>query len=240
MLTLKLLLRGLADLALPRKCAVCGRNLILVEDTICLRCLADLPLTHFWEYAHNPMADTLNGRVEAPAGMYLYAVALVFYKSDYKEIPKGLKYRRDFCEGRHFAGMLARRLVSSGYFNDVDLIVPVPLHWRRKWTRGYNQAEIIARIIADNFPGATLDCSSLSRTRNTRTQTVLDESSREKNVRNSFSFNRPSGKDEPKHILLVDDVFTSGATSAACCNAIFKKYGGRVRISVATLAYAGE
>ncbi len=240
MLTAGKILRSIADLSLPSKCAVCGRELILAEDTVCIRCLADLPLTHFWEYVHNPMADALNGRVEAPAGTYLNAAALIYYKSGYSSIPKGLKYGRDFKEGKYFAEMLARRLAAADGFRDIDLIVPVPLHRLRKWKRGYNQAEIIARAMMPAFSGAALDNCSLSRTRNTRTQTVLDESGREENVRDSFSFKETSPGKRPGHILLVDDVFTSGATTAACCRAIFKNYGGGVRISVATLAYAGE
>ena len=240
MLTAGKILRSITDLALPTKCAVCGRDLILAEDTICIRCLADLPLTHFWEYQHNPMADALNGQVEAPSGMYLNAAALIYYKSDYKAIPKGLKYGRDFKEGRYFAAMLASRLAVSEGFRDIDLIMPVPLHRFRRWKRGYNQAEIMARAMVGAFPGASLDNHSLSRIRNTRTQTVLNEAEREKNVRDSFSFKIPSAAERPGHILLVDDVFTSGATTAACCKAIFEKCGGGVRISVATLAYAGN
>lgn len=240
MLTARNLLKGLADLALPRKCTVCGRDLILAEDLICLRCLADLPLTHFSDCKYNPMADALNARVEAPRGMYLYAVALIYYKSGYKSIPKELKYGRNFKAGRYFAGMLADNLMSSVYFKDIDLVIPVPLHRCRKWTRGYNQAEVIAKVIADRLPLAALDTTSLKRTRDTSTQTALEGEEREKNVKDSFSYKTPDKGSTPRHILVVDDVFTSGSTTASCCNAILKKYGDEVRISVATLAYAGE
>lgn len=238
----------MADLALPRVCPVCGRPLLLEEDTICLHCLADLPLTHFWEYSHNPMADAFNARIEqipdllAPVAGYCYAAALLFYRdgSGYRAVPRALKYGRNFREGRYFAHLLGEKLKSSPYFTDVDFIVPVPLHWTRMWRRGYNQAGLIADEVARSLPGARTVPDILIRRKRTVSQTGLEGEGKSANVSGVFSCTRHAGGLSPKHILIVDDVFTSGSTSSECFRALHKQYGGGTRISVATLSFAGK
>ena len=188
---------------------------------------------------------------------YQRAAALIYYRAEsgYSAIPRALKYRRDFAAGRHFAAMLGRRLAGSPLFEDVDLVVPVPLHWMRRWRRGYNQAEIIAREVAGVL-GVPSDAKLLRRTRHTESQTHLDASGRVRNVAGAFKVRHiPLKKPAPRHILLVDDVFTTGATVAACERAIrdavrgetgeevsknktetAARVGRHLRISVATLA----
>lgn len=244
MLTGRIVLRSIADLALPRSCAVCGRALNIGEDIICLPCRADLPFTRFWELPHNPMADAFNARIaralpEASDIRYCHAVALVYYRSgsDYISIPRRLKYWRDFKEGRYFAQMLGERLASAPEFQDVDTVVPIPLHWSRKRKRGYNQAEVIASVLARCLPGARMVNDMVRRTRSTGTQTGLEGEAKLSNVSGAFSCTRAARSILPRHILLVDDVFTSGATTVECFLTLYKQYGGGTRISVATLSY---
>ena len=218
------------------------------EDIICLRCLADLPYTHFWEYPHNPMADAFNARIEqipdiqAPVTGYCYAAALLYYRdgSAYRSIPRRLKYGRDFKEGKYFARLLGEKLKISPPFKDVDIIVPVPLHWTRMWSRGYNQAQVIAEEVAQALPEARLESNILRRIRRTMSQTGMEGGEKTSNVAGVFSCTSPAKELAPSHILIVDDVFTSGSTSAECFRALQKQYGGGTRISVATLSYAGE
>ena len=143
--------------------------------------------------------------------------------------------------------MLGRKLASSDLFQDVDLVIPVPLHWMRRWRRGYNQAEVIAKEVADEL-GAAIDCSILSRRRRTRTQTRLGVAEKAANV--SGAFNAQAGHHEAgsgknaglasvSHILLIDDVFTTGSTLHACFVALRSVFPPSVRISVATLAFVG-
>ena len=245
MLTVRSAIRSIADLALPRVCVICGRTLNLTEETICICCQADLPLTHFWEMSRNPMADKFNSFVAGSPDTegkerYCYAAALVYYKkdSDYRHIPQSLKYRADLKSGRHFAGMLADRLASAPWFADVDTVVPVPLLWRRKWRRGYNQAEVIARAVASRLGAEVLDI--LVRRRATSTQTKLDTEARAANVKGAFKMSGRKIKRQPGHLLLIDDVFTSGATAHECYCALRDRFGYEVRISVATLAYASD
>jgi ComF family protein len=178
---------------------------------------------------------------------YAYATALFFFSHDapYRHIPYNIKYEGRTDIGRYFGQMLGRRLGSSELFKDVDCVIPVPLHWIRRWRRGYNQAEIIAREVADVL-GAPLDCNILVRRRRTRTQTKLDIKGKTANVAGAFAARTPqtsgttSNKPKIQHILLIDDVFTTGATLYACFTALRAVFPPSVRISVATLAFVGE
>ena len=243
-------LKSLADLLLPRVCAVCGRKLNFAEENICLFCLAELPLTYFWERRHNKMADQFNALIERGLDgcltggcleRYAYAVALFFYdgKGDYRRITQQLKYHANLSIGREFGRRLGMRMGESRHFEDVDVIIPVPLHWTRRWKRGYNQAEVVAGAIAEHLD-VDLRTDILKRSRRTRTQTKVDPSQKSENVRGAFSVNETRWQEENyRHIVLVDDVFTSGSTLHNCFLALRSVLPVSVRISVATLAYVG-
>lgn len=234
------MIRELTDLLIPRECLVCGRQLGAQEEHLCIWCAADLPLTYYWETSHNPMADELNALLERyrPSGesmSYVYAAALLFYhhENPYKQIPKALKYDGNISAGRFYANKLGQYLASAEHYKDVDMVIPVPLHWYRKWRRGYNQAEVIAKEIATVF-GAKLGVNILRRIRRTHTQTQLDADARMKNVAKVFKVRHiPS---DVKHILIIDDTFTTGATLSACYFALRAILNPDIRISVATLS----
>lgn len=236
------ILTQIADLAMPRRCAVCGARLLPDERSVCVCCLGDLPETHFENCSRNPMADRLNSKLEE--GPYLYATALYHYRGGYASISQSLKYHRNFATGKLFGRMLGDRLSGSTVFGKgsavpVDLVIPVPLHWTRKWSRGYNQAGIIAAEVADRL-GCPVDTGILRRCR--RTSSQLHAAEREKNVRGAFAARTFKTGNHPctEHILLVDDVFTSGSTAASCIEALRGTFGPELRISVATLGYAGD
>lgn len=234
------MLLALGDLLMPRTCPVCGRPLGLNERHICLYCAADLPLTYYWERSHNPMADRLNAALPDQEGMpYAYAAALFFYDEDvpYKMIPWKLKYGNGIGTGRYFAAMLGRYLAGSEWFGDVDTVIPVPLHWARRWRRGYNQAAVIARAVAGALEAECRE-DILVRRRRTTTQTRLGGDARSRNVKGAFGVaKRIPGM---RHVLLVDDVFTTGATTAECFRTLLAALPAEVRISVATLAFVKD
>ena len=211
-----------------------------------------------------------------PHEPYAFAAALFFYNSasDYRRIPWHLKYEGGLAAGRYFARMLGERLAASPQFADVDVVIPVPLHWTRQSRRGYNQAEVIARELADVL-GAELRTDILRRSRRTRTQVRLPMAAKAANVRGAFSLRssafrpsvlrhstlrssslRPSALSSSapqeticipdthnmrvRHILLVDDTFTTGSTLNACRAVLRQAFPLPVRISVATLAYVNS
>ena len=259
-------MRAAADMILPRVCVVCGRRLLLQEKHICLGCAVDMPFTRFETMSHNPMADRLNeviqrhlaadgvsSRVPQSYERYAYASALFLYKedNDYKRIPYQIKYHGNLAVGRHFGRMLGQRLAGSQLFNDVDMVIPVPLHRLRRWKRGYNQAEIIAGEVAAAL-GVPLRTDILVRRRRTQTQTKLSIEEKVANVAGAFELSEsakglygtgPHGDSSrcviPCHILLVDDVFTTGSTLGECFMALRSVFPPEVRISVATLAFVG-
>lgn len=234
-------LGALADLILPRHCAVCGRRLLAHEKHLCIFCLSDIPFTYTWDMPHNPMSDRFNEHICIPDSAdggkepYCHAAALFFFNSEaeYRHIPYRIKYHGDRALGRFFGQMLGRRLAVSGTFSDVDMIIPVPLHWKRKWERGYNQAETIARGIAD-ANGAAVRTDILKRVKRTTTQTRLSVADKKLNVRGAFKAIRDI-PDNVSHILIVDDVFTTGATLHSCYTALHAVCRNK-KISVATLA----
>jgi ComF family protein len=233
------MIRELVDLMMPRECLVCGRRLGAQEKHLCIWCAADLPCTWYWERKHNPMADRFNAllertRADGASLDYAYAAALLFYhhENPYKRIPQALKYGHNLSAGRYFAARLGIVMGQADHFADVDTVIPVPLHWWRKWRRGYNQAEVIAAALARALH-ARLRAHALVRVRRTRSQTRLRAEARLKNTEGVFRLRHPF---PARHVLIVDDTFTTGATLYACYNAVRKALGPSVRISVATLA----
>lgn len=244
----------LADLILPRRCIVCDGKLGLDEKHLCTYCSSDMPLTRFWQLKHNRMADRFNegiqkllearwatdGRASGPHERYAYAAALFFFNddADYKRIPYDIKYEGNIQAGRYFGTLLGNEIATAGWLSDIDVIIPVPLHWRRHWKRGYNQAEVIAKGISKALD-TPVRTDILKRHRYTRTQIRLSITEKAGNVAGSFSV-IPGSHEGIRHILLVDDVFTTGSTLLACFTALRKAFPPDVRISVATLGFVGR
>ena len=150
---------ALGDLFMPRACLACGRRLGMRERHLCLSCAADVPYTRFWLAPHNPLADRFNAVLERHRGTepmdYAYAAALLYYKGAYRAIPRALKYQGDLAAGRHYGALLGRRLAAAPHFVDIDMVIPVPLHWTRLRSRGYNQAEILAHALVAAYRAAS-------------------------------------------------------------------------------------
>ena len=201
---------------------------------------------------------TAPGRGSATLEMgerYAYAAALFFYRSEseYRKITQVIKYHGRSDVGRTFGRMLGERLRYSSQFADIDAIIPVPLHWTRQWQRGYNQAEIIAYGVAEVM-GTPVRCDILKRSRRTKTQTRLGIDEKAANVKGAFVVDERwlkfladrshlSSDDTDttfRHLLLIDDVYTTGSTLHACFLALRTTFPPPIRISIATLGFVGD
>ena len=229
--TLKTWFLSFLHLFFSRQCAVCGTPLQEGEEAICLKCNMDLPRTDYHLRTDNPVERMFWGKLPLER-----ATSYFFYHkgSDFRRILYQLKYsgRKDL--GEIMGCFMAAELTVSGFFHNVDVIVPIPLHPRKQRMRGYNQSECIAKGVAA-VTGIPLDTVSVMRRKHTETQTSKSAYEQWENVDGIFHL-RHLERFVGKHILLVDDVLTTGATTTACAD-VFRDVKG-VRISVLTLAVA--
>ncbi len=225
------LLDYLIELLYPRLCVVCGDKLIEQEKWICLHCLHHIPRTNFHLIADNPVAQIFYGRVNIEnATSFFY-----FSKgSKYQALLHNLKYKGMKELGEEMGKYFAIDLRQSSWFDSVDIICPVPLHPSKEKKRGYNQSWWIASGIAQQL-NKELSINNLQRLTATETQTRKSRFERHLNVDGIFELKNPEAF-SGKHILLVDDVVTTGATLEACATAILS--AANAQISIATLATA--
>lgn len=220
----------LLELVFPPVCIACGKLLMQNEDLLCAECMLDLPRTNYHLHPENPVAENLWGRarVENATAFYIYEKG-----SRFRKLVHDIKYRKHKTTAVKLGRMFGAELKDSA-FSKADLVIPVPLHPRKKRIRGFNQSEYIARGISEVM-GLELNTSSLYRKLANPTQTTRDRLSRWENVGSVFAL-RDTAVLEGKHILLVDDVLTTGATIDACANTLLKIDG--LKLSVAVLAMA--
>ena len=221
----------LFSLFFPNLCAGCGQPLIRGEKTICSICHFHLPKTYFHNDPDNELQKVFWGRVELEAvAAYLY-----FQKgSTVQHLLHQLKYKERHEIGFRLGKWYGAELAHAEVFRDAGLIVPVPLHPAKQRKRGYNQSQVFAEGLASCMK-AKLEVNCLYRKVNTGTQTRKARYDRWENVEHIFSVKNPE-RIKNQHILLVDDVLTTGATLEACARALLEVPG--VRVSVATIAYA--
>lgn len=226
------LLTRTLDLVAPRTCHVCGSRLSATEEAVCAVCGMHLPRTGYWlSPADNPMTRIFWGLVDIER-----AAAFITHQphSETAAIVYDMKYRNNPALAVSMGQMAAREFLPAGFFDGIDLIVPVPLSRRRQRERGYNQSERMAQGIS-RATGIPVETRAIVRTRFDGSQTNLNRWDRQDNVEGIFRLRR-SGRIESRHVLLVDDVVTSGATLTACAKELERAAG--VRISVMTLAIA--
>lgn len=224
--------RRLADLVAPRFCVACDRRLQAGEETLCTHCHLHLPRTGFQHDAHgNEMAKLFWGQVRIDR-----AAALFYYEPHAKaaNIIYALKYRDRPEVGVQLGRQAARELLPSGFFDGIDGIVPVPLTARRQRERGYNQSREIARGISQ-ATGLPVYDRALSRLTFRDSQTAKRRWERHENVEHAFGL-RNAAAARGRHLLIVDDVVTTGATVTACARELHK--AGGVTLSVLALGFS--
>ncbi len=219
-----------ASLFFPRRCPVCGEPLVRGEHVVCTLCRAMAPLTGYWREIDNPLFRKCWGLlpVERASGFLFYNHA-----GGWRQLIHNFKYRGAWRTARAMGEWYGRHLKESGLYDDVEVVIPVPLHPFKRIRRGYNQSEYIAEGIASQL-GAEVDRGSVRRRRNTASQALKPRRERQKNVEDAFVAAHPE-RLAGKHVLLVDDVFTTGSTMLSCAGEILAAAEGS-RISIAVLA----
>lgn len=212
----------------PNTCAVCGTTLVEGEDIMCLTCLANLPRTglHGSPFSEIHKRLATHSRLERGASWFYY-----HRHSPYAKLIHQAKYRGLPDTGRRLGRMYAREIMADGFFDGIDIILPVPLHPIKHIARGYNQSREIARGVAEVTAIEIGD--NLVAGRSHSTQTRLGSYARWLNARGSVRIHHP---DElaGRHVLVIDDVLTTGATLLTCCEAIHDAVAGAT-VSVLTL-----
>jgi len=219
------------SLLFPRLCPGCGDHLLRNEKLICTSCYISIPRTSFHLKSDNPVARLFWGRC-----LIEKAAAFSFYNRDsrMRKLIHQLKYKGVKEIGFELGRIYAISLKSSGFLDGIDLIIPVPLHPLKERKRGFNQSETISRGIAD-VSGIRVDVSSLKRIGASDTQTRKSRYGRWSNVEGIFRVEDPEAI-QGCHVLLVDDVITTGSTIEACTAELLR--AGNTVVSVVALAVA--
>ena len=226
------ILNDIADFLFPRYCPICGKRLSEDEKNICFLCLSDLPRINAHSIEGNPIEKLYWTHLPIER-----ATSFFFYDSiESREVIYHTKYFKDPKVGEAVAMAMAEELITTQFFDGMDLIVPIPLHPRRLRKRGYNQCDYIAKGISE-VTGLPVEKEAVRRIVDNSSQTHLLSTERKENVIGIFQLVHPE-KVRGKHLLLVDDVITTGATSISCGQELVK--AGDVKISVVSMAYAGK
>ena len=222
--------KGFTGLFWPDICACCSTGLTNGEEYVCSHCMYELPTTNFHREADNPVSQIFWGRA-----MVEHATSGYFFRKGNRvqKLVHQIKYRGQKEMGT-VLGREMGKLLRNSDFDRIDVVVPVPLHPKKFRKRGYNQSEWIARGIAEGM-NKPVDIQTLVRRFFTETQTRKKRFDRWENVDTGFALTNPDNF-AGRHILLIDDVITTGATLEACINAALS--APESKVSVATLAFA--
>lgn len=208
------MLKNLVDFFLPRTCQICGNMLQDHEDVFCVRCIERFPRSSYHLMQHNPMERRFAGIVPfvRATGYFIYS-----RNSELAGAIHDMKYRHFPSVGHRLGRIVGEELRMSGYFEGADYVVGVPMHWRKKATRGYNQADHIARGVAE--AAGLLNVDVLKATRAHKTQTAMTLEGRRANLAGSFAVSDCEIL-RGKGLVIVDDVCTTGTTMLTVAEAV--------------------
>lgn len=216
-------------------CVVCGAHVERGVHRVCMTCRYNLPRTRFAFHRNNSVKEFFDAHFEN-----VNCSSLFYLKGDnkWKRALYRSKYTEDWVVAERLGHLLGGELLDSGLYNDIDVIIPVPLHWRKHLRRGYNQSNYLADGVAEAL-GAKIYRYVVYRRVNTPPQAGQEMGDRWNNFADDVFAVRKPEKLRDKHILLIDDVLTTGATIISCARAILKAVPS-CRVSIATAAVAGN
>ncbi|EHQ28324.1 ComF family protein [Mucilaginibacter paludis] len=224
-------LKDFVALIFPELCQACGCSLVNGEDMICMNCVYDLPYTNFHQQKDNVVARQFWGRID----LQLVYVLLYFTKGGkVQNMMHQFKYKNMPRIGNRLGEIAGKQLGATPAYQTIDVVIPVPLHPKKLKLRGYNQSDHFAQGLAVKM-NIQVDCENLIRLKHTQTQTKKSRFSRYENMKEVFSVKKPE-KLAGKHVLLVDDIVTTGSTLEACGIELLKIPG--LTLSIAAIAYA--
>lgn len=217
------------NLLYPTLCHICEAELLKNEHVICTSCIHDLPVTNYHLDNDNPVKKVFYGRVKIEK-----ATALLHFrkKAGVQHLIHDLKYRGHREIGSYLGKWLGTEISEIPEFRDIDVVIPVPLHKSRLKERGYNQVEDFGKEIASCINAEYID-NVLLKVSSTQTQSLKDRLSRWGKLEDTLII-KNSEKAAGKHILIVDDLVTTGSTLEACAHKLFEIPG--IRLSIATMA----
>jgi len=226
------LFSSLVHLFYPHVCEACGRDLVRTEQVLCLHCSRRLPATGFQQHPHNPVEKIFWGRVNIRNAMaaYYYTQASTLQKLIHQ-----FKYHQRKDVALHLGRQMGLMLLQSTWLYEIDCIIPVPLYAARERQRGYNQAALLANGIAGVVQKPLLP-HAVQRTVHISSQTRKNRMDRWENVSGVFAVKKP-GALQGRHVLLVDDVITTGATTEACSQALV---AAQATVSICALAFTSN
>ncbi len=230
-------IKRILDFFFPRICPICGGRLSLSEEGLCVKCLLELPRT---AYIQRPADNLLFGMFQLQVNVRK-AVAFMRYlkQSPSTELIKTIKYRNGITLGRFVGRLMAEEFTAAApdFFEDIDVIVPMPLTKSRFRQRGYNQSALLAHGIS-SVTGIPVDENAVRRTVFSVSQTKLTSMERRENVKDAFRCVHPE-RLSGKHILLIDDVLTTGSTLLSLAKSI-DKAAENLSFTIVVLATSGE
>lgn len=221
----------IVDFIAPRSCVICGRRLSPTERSLCSVCVLHLYRTTFqFTPEDNEMAQLFWGLLPVER-----TAALIYYepRSETAALIYKLKYGHRPDIGEDLGRIMAEEMKPAGFLDGIDILLPIPLSKKRYWQRGYNQSEMLARGMSE-VTGLPVITKAVRRTNFRQSQTSLTRKERQENVEGTFVLRHPEQL-ENKHVLLIDDICTTGATLLACSEAIRSIKG--IRISILTLGF---
>lgn len=223
------MIKNLLNLFFPQICSACSTQLSDNEIQICTTCRHNLPLTNFHDDTNNAVHNILYGRVQLE-----HATALLHFskKGIVQQLIHNLKYRGQQAIGTFLGEWLGEELKTIEGYKSIDVVIPIPLHKSKLKTRGYNQVDQFGMALAKAL-NANFNTSVLVKSNNTKTQVFKDRLKRNFSHEANFKIINGSGL-KHKHVLLVDDIITTGATVEECANCLLEIEG--VRLSLATMA----
>jgi ComF family protein len=230
-ISLNTLKEGFLHLFYPNLCEGCNKPLVGNEFVLCIGCAGLLPETGYHKFEENETALRFAGRVP-----FQRATSLAFFTDDglLQHLLHGLKYRNRQAIGTYLGDRFCTAPGAKDWLSGIDMVIPVPLHPAKEAARGYNQSEVIASAFY-RHAGIPVRTDILVRVRHTESQTKKSRAERAENMKDAFSV-RNVDEMNGKHILIIDDVLTTGATIEACALALLA--AGNVKISIATIGIA--